>query len=61
MVIVVAPPVQSEPEPAEVEQRLHEALAFLSLREAVAKIAAETGLSRGKVYRCALAIKGETE
>jgi 16S rRNA (cytidine1402-2'-O)-methyltransferase len=61
VVIVVAPPVQSEPEQAEVEQRLHEALASLSLRAAVAKIAAETGLSRGRIYRCALAIKGETE
>ena len=58
-VIVVAPPVRSEPEQAEVEQHLRNALATLSLREAVAKVAAETGVSRTKIYRRALAMKGE--
>jgi 16S rRNA (cytidine1402-2'-O)-methyltransferase len=60
-VIVIAPPVRSEPEQATVEQLLRTALATLSLREAAAKVAAETGVSRGKIYRRALAIKGETE
>jgi 16S rRNA (cytidine1402-2'-O)-methyltransferase len=58
-VIVVAPPVRSEPEQAEIEQHLRNALATLSLREAVAKVAAETGVSRAKIYRRALAMKGE--
>src|SRR5499427_10404079 len=49
-VIVVAPPTRSEPDQAEVDGRLGGALATLGVREAAAKVAAETGLSRAELY-----------
>ena len=58
-VIVIGPPEPSEPDPAEVDGRLRAALAELGVRDAAAKIAAETGLGRGELYRRALAIRGE--
>jgi 16S rRNA (cytidine1402-2'-O)-methyltransferase len=58
-VIVVAPPIRGEPDKAQVDERLRKALAELGVREAAAKLAAETGLSRGKLYRRALAIRDE--
>jgi 16S rRNA (cytidine1402-2'-O)-methyltransferase len=61
VVIVVAPPERSEPGDAEVDGRLRKALAELGVREAAAKLASETGLSRRELYRRALAIRGETE
>jgi 16S rRNA (cytidine1402-2'-O)-methyltransferase len=45
------------PDEAEVDQRLRSALAELGLREATAKLAAETGMPRGKLYRRALALR----
>ncbi len=60
-VIVVGPPQPSEPDEAEVEARLRAALAELGVREAAARLAAETGLSRGELYRRALAIRKETQ
>jgi len=58
-VIVVAPPTRSEPDQAEVDGRLRRALAKLGVREAAAKVAAETGLPRAQLYRRALAIRDE--
>jgi len=58
-VIVVGPPEASEPDPAEVDERLRAAVAELGVREAAAKIAAETGLGRTELYRRALAIRGD--
>jgi len=58
-VIVVAPPTRSEPDQAEVDGRLRRALAKLGVREAAAKVAAETGLRRAELYRRALAIRDE--
>jgi 16S rRNA (cytidine1402-2'-O)-methyltransferase len=56
-VVVVGEPEHSEPDEAEVDQRLRSALAELGLREATAKLAAETGMPRGKLYRRALAMR----
>jgi 16S rRNA (cytidine1402-2'-O)-methyltransferase len=58
-VIVVAPPRRSEPDQAKVDGRLRRALAKLGVREAAAKVAAETGLPRAELYRRALAIRDE--
>jgi 16S rRNA (cytidine1402-2'-O)-methyltransferase len=59
VVIVVGPPEPSESDLAEVDDRLRAALTELGVRDAAAKLAAETGLSRGELYRRALAIRGE--
>jgi len=56
-VVVVGGPEHSEPDEAEVDQRLRSTLAELGLREATAKLAAETGMPRGKLYRRALAMR----
>jgi 16S rRNA (cytidine1402-2'-O)-methyltransferase len=58
-VIVVGPPGASELDPADVDERLRAAVAELGVREAAAKIAAETGLGRSQLYRRALAIRGD--
>jgi 16S rRNA (cytidine1402-2'-O)-methyltransferase len=60
-VIVVGPPERSQPDQTEVEVRLRSALAELGVRDAAAKLAAETGLPRGELYRRALAIRDGTE
>jgi 16S rRNA (cytidine1402-2'-O)-methyltransferase len=56
-VIVVGPPERGEPDEAEVDQRLRNTLAELGVRNAAAKLAAETGLPRAELYRRALAIR----
>jgi 16S rRNA (cytidine1402-2'-O)-methyltransferase len=56
-VVVVGGPEHSEPDEAEVDQRLRSALAELGVREATAKLAAEIGMPRGKLYRRALAMR----
>jgi 16S rRNA (cytidine1402-2'-O)-methyltransferase len=58
-VVVVGPPEASEPNVEEIDRRLRAALAELGVRDAATKIAAETGLGRGELYRRALAISGE--
>jgi 16S rRNA (cytidine1402-2'-O)-methyltransferase len=55
-VIVVGPPEPEMPDGRDVETRLQAALGELGVREAAAKLAAETGLSRRELYRRALAI-----
>jgi 16S rRNA (cytidine1402-2'-O)-methyltransferase len=60
-VIVVGPPEREEPDQAEVDERLRTALAELGVREAAAKLAAETGMPRGKLYRRALAMRDREE
>jgi 16S rRNA (cytidine1402-2'-O)-methyltransferase len=60
-VVVVGPFEPSEPDQAEVDGRLRAALAELGVRDAAAKLAAETGLPRAELYRRALAIRSETE
>jgi len=57
--IVVGPPETIAPDEAEIETRLRSLLQRLSLSDAVAQLAAETGLPRGALYRRALALKGD--
>jgi 16S rRNA (cytidine1402-2'-O)-methyltransferase len=56
-VIVVGPAVPQPPDRAAIGDRLRAALAAGGVREAAARLAAETGLSRGELYRRALAIR----
>ena len=60
-VVVVGPPEHREPDQAEVDQRLRTALAEFGVREAAAKLAAETGMPRGELYRRALAMRDAEE
>ena len=60
-VVVVGPPEHGEPDQAEVDERLRKALAELGVREAAAKLAAETGMPRGELYRRALAMRDGEE
>jgi 16S rRNA (cytidine1402-2'-O)-methyltransferase len=61
VVVVVAPPTRQEPNQAEIDERLRMAVAEHGVREASARLAAETGVSRGQLYRRALAIRDEME
>jgi 16S rRNA (cytidine1402-2'-O)-methyltransferase len=56
IVVVVGPPAPAAPDETEIEARLRAALGDLGVREAAAKLAAETGLPRRELYRRALAI-----
>jgi 16S rRNA (cytidine1402-2'-O)-methyltransferase len=56
-VIIVGPPEPELPGRLEIETRLRTALGEFGVREAAAKLAAETGLSRRELYRRALAIE----
>jgi 16S rRNA (cytidine1402-2'-O)-methyltransferase len=60
-VIVVGPPEATAPDHAAVDSRLQAALAELGVRDAAARVAAETGLSRSELYRRALAIRSDKE
>ena len=60
-VVVVSQPEDQEPDQAEVDKRLRTALAELGVREAAAKLAAETGMPRGELYRRALAMRDTEE
>ena len=55
-VIVIAPPPQIRSEAANLDALLQSALERLSLKEAVAEIAAVTGMPRRQVYQRALAL-----
>ncbi len=64
VVIVVGPPVSGDAdlsgqEESALDNRLHEALARCRLKEAVAQVAAQTGLPRKQVYARALALTGK--
>ncbi|MGH6769688.1 MAG: 16S rRNA (cytidine(1402)-2'-O)-methyltransferase [Xanthobacteraceae bacterium] len=56
IVLVVAPLVAQASEPADIDAMLRAALARLSVKEAVAEIAAVTGLPRRGIYQRALAL-----
>jgi 16S rRNA (cytidine1402-2'-O)-methyltransferase len=60
-VVVVSQPEHQQPDQVEVDERLRAALAEFGVREAAAKLAAETGLPRGKLYRRALAMRDAEE
>jgi 16S rRNA (cytidine1402-2'-O)-methyltransferase len=57
VVVIVGPPERQEPDRAEIDRRLQRAVAEVGVREAAARIAAETGLPRGELYRRALAMR----
>ena len=60
IVVVVAPPADPEPAGAEeVDGMLRDALARLSVKDAVEEVAGLSGQPRREVYRRALALKGE--
>ncbi len=59
IVIVVGAPQPAAPDEAELDRRLRAALAETGVREAAARLAAETGLPRGGLYRRALALRRE--
>ena len=61
IVILLAPPATREMPPAELDSRLAEALTRASLKDAVAEIAATTGVARRHVYRRALALRREAD
>jgi 16S rRNA (cytidine1402-2'-O)-methyltransferase len=61
MVLVVAPPAAAgQPSAAEIDDLLHAALARVSLKDAVAEVAAATGEPRRTVYARALALAKES-
>lgn len=54
VVVVVAPPEEQEPSAAELDRRLRQALATMTLREAATAVREITGASRRRVYARAL-------
>ncbi len=56
-VIVVGPPEPAAPVDADIEARLGQLLEAHSLRDAVARLASETGLARRTLYDRALALQ----
>ena len=60
-VVVVSGPERGELDPTEVDERLRTAVGELGVHEAAAKLAAETGLPRGELYRRALAMRDAEE
>jgi 16S rRNA (cytidine1402-2'-O)-methyltransferase len=58
IVLLVGPPLETKPDSGAVDAKLRAALAQHSLRDAVAMVAAETGLARRQVYAKAVAIAG---
>jgi 16S rRNA (cytidine1402-2'-O)-methyltransferase len=61
VVVVVAPPVSAAPNIGDLDTRLDALLGRLSLRDAVAVLAAETGLGRRELYERALARQRQAE
>jgi 16S rRNA (cytidine1402-2'-O)-methyltransferase len=61
IVVVIAPPGAPAPDAADLDTLLRQALARVSLKEAVAEIAVVTGRPRREVYQRALALAGENE
>ena len=58
VVVLLGRPPEASADAASVEEALREALARLSLRDAVAEVTAATGASRREVYAAALAMGG---
>jgi 16S rRNA (cytidine1402-2'-O)-methyltransferase len=54
IVIVVGPPTEHAPSEDSLDEALSHALAQMTLRDAVARVAQDTGIARGKVYARAL-------
>jgi 16S rRNA (cytidine1402-2'-O)-methyltransferase len=58
LVVTVGPPADAPPADADIDAQLRAALAQHSLRDAVAAVAAASGVPRREVYRRALALGG---
>jgi 16S rRNA (cytidine1402-2'-O)-methyltransferase len=58
-VVIISPPEPIAPSQAEIDRRLRAALTELGVRDAAAKLASETGLPRGDLYRRALDLRDE--
>jgi 16S rRNA (cytidine1402-2'-O)-methyltransferase len=56
IVIVIAPPVADQPSEDDIDTMLRGALARVSVKDAVAEVAAASGLPRRTVYQRALAL-----
>jgi len=61
IVIVIAPPIETQAEAADVDALLRAALGRLSLKDAVAEVAAATGAARRSVYNRALELEKEDD
>lgn len=61
VVVLLGPPVAAAPEAHALDVRLKARLAAEPLKQAVAQLAAETGLSRRTLYARALALKAEAQ
>jgi 16S rRNA (cytidine1402-2'-O)-methyltransferase len=59
VVVVIGPPEPIELDQTEIDRRLRAALTELGVRDAAARLAAETGLPRGDLYRRALDLRDE--
>jgi len=59
VVIVVGPPEPEKAAATDIDERLRALLARQSLRDAVAQLAAETGLGRRTLYERALGLQSE--
>jgi len=59
--VIVVAPSERLAEPMEIDTLLRDALGRLSVKEAVAEIAAVTGQPRREIYQRALALAKETE
>jgi 16S rRNA (cytidine1402-2'-O)-methyltransferase len=61
IVVVIAPPLETTTDAADLDALLHDALCRLSVKEAVSEIAAVSGRPRREVYQRALALAKEDE
>lgn len=61
IVVVVAPPDDETAEPADVDNLLRQAMARVSMKDAVGEVASATGLARRDVYQRALTLAKEDD
>ena len=59
IVIVIGPPVQTQPQPGDIDRLLRDALGRTSVKDAVAEVAQASGMPRRDVYQRALALAKE--
>jgi 16S rRNA (cytidine1402-2'-O)-methyltransferase len=61
IVIVIAPPVEAQPDAGEVDDLLRQALGRVSVKDAVDEVALATGRPRREIYQRALALKDQDD
>jgi 16S rRNA (cytidine1402-2'-O)-methyltransferase len=59
IVIVIGPPVPTQPQPGDIDRLLRDALGRTSVKDAVAEVAQASGMPRRDVYQRALALAKE--